>query len=256
VQQRGPLNLLEYSLYMPAAVTAVALAGLWGWGRWWYLEPDQRAEVLPAMTAGWLLAMWVAASYATIGAVASIHGRRGLGKLRRTTVSTVAIGAGCALLLILVVVNARTLSMGDAMQVYVLLLAWLIFLAAVTRAARVLSPAMMVMVPGVVTGVLLGLSVVAVPVVRAVGPNWVSTVTTLIAYLSPMQALFAATQPSLKVGLPTMPLMYQLSPLGQDIPMGAPVWWVSAMVFGGIAAGIFLVDWKWSWRGGVVQAGA
>ncbi len=249
-----PGQLLGYSTIAPTVIVTVVLTGLWAWSRWGYLNGDERSAMLPTITAGWLLSMLVIASLGTIGGVAALEG---VGTRRQALIAASSVAAGCGMLLMLVVYNAGTLTMADALKLYGFFLTWLLFLGAMTRLTRQLfSQGAGVILPMVLGMVLIALPVLAVPLVRASGGGIRVALTTGIAYGSPGLAMLSAVQWSLRVDLARMPTMYQLSPLGQDIPMATSAWWVSTLIYGGLTGVLVAVDVRWGrrirrWFGGV-----
>jgi len=165
---------------------------------------------------------------------------------------------GCALLgdaagALLAVVGVGWAQVGwkEVGALFALVLSWSALWCAVAWGLRRWGPGISAGVPLALSMVLMAAPVVMMPAVHAAahwgpgvsdgaggagrGQDWQGRAVKGVAISSPLLAGLDALRPAVRVDWATLPGMYDLSGLGQEVPMELPRWWINSLVYGGAA---------------------
>ena len=147
------------------------------------------------------------------------------------------------------------LGVGEVGRVWLLFAAWLALWTAAGVVLRPLGAARAVVIAGVPALVLLALPVAITPGYRAVLAAWgagaTETLSGWMAQACPTLGVIAAIWDSAPFVWPQRPVMYGLTPLGQDFPMPLPAWGIQTMGFAWVAAALAAAPFAWRWLRGL-----
>lgn len=235
---------------LPAMLVFVTLGALWLYARFGYL-PGHGPEVTVLLFTGWLALMFLLSTVAVVIWTACVDTRPRAGPARRTFLAYSLVSDLCGLLLLIVGVAGGLLSLLDVLRIYALLIAWLGLWTSAAGALRRLGSGVAVVASLSLAMSFFAAPVIASPIARA-SAQWSLHNTPAqpyvvqgIGYVTPMLALLDAVKDSFRIGWAQLPLMYHLTPLGQDIPMPLPTWWITTLAFAGAAVLLWTARRPW-----------
>jgi hypothetical protein len=233
---------------LPAATVAVLLLALWFWGRFAYAPANAWNALGFSVFLGWLVAMFLAVTLASILWTAGGKSPSPTSRDTRPDIppDTREIFLGFALLLdtcglILLCVGLFTgmITFLDIVRVYLLLAAWAGMWAALTWALRHLAGrAKAATLATALAMFLFAAPVTLLPLARAAnnaGPRPRDITLQSIRLATPMLGVVDAVKPTRTIEWAQLPEMYKLTAFGQDIPLDTPRWWTPTLTYAALA---------------------
>lgn len=218
---------------VPTAMLIAELVGAWFLGR--AVQPNM---AIGFQLVAWLMLTLVLATLVTIASVASAMGSspqdRPGGQPGTVAFFCFALIAdACGLLIILFGLSSNAITFIDCLQLYALLIAWLGFVAAATAFLARFNVGLAVTLASTLSMITLAAPVALVPIVRQLaGTPYQTQFVQAITYFCPTLSMLEAIRPSITFAWAQMPVMYALTPLGQDVPMALAPWHMSLYVWG------------------------
>jgi hypothetical protein len=236
------------SALWPAAIVIPLLLALWLWARWGYAGAANRSLEIDAFV-GWIAFMFLAATLAGVLCAASareakspdpepIAPSRQCPAQARLLLGYAMMVTGCGLLLLWIGVGGDFITAGDVARIVAILAAWTGMWMQITCVFRRVTGGRgpFAAVGGLSLAMLFfAAPVTLLPAARALTGHSQEMAVTTIGWATPLLGTLGAMKQSILVGWATKPQMYQLSALGQDIPMALPAWWHGTMLYAGIA---------------------
>jgi hypothetical protein len=256
----------EWAAALPALVVALAFGGFWLCVQFSPAFPHDRASTSAAFI-GWIGLMTAVGTVGVIiwaaGGGARAHGgsvrrrtppragragARGAGEPfslfggegRRVFLGFALAGDAAGILAVAVGVTTGLLGWRTAIQLYIVMAAWMGMWSGVAWLLGRWGAGIGVALSLTCAMLLMAGPVTLVPLARLPGAprafvnRWQPLVVTGIAGACPMLAALDAMKPEVRLDWPQLPQMYRMSGLGQEIPIELPRWWIAAAVYAGV----------------------